>query len=147
MIAILAPVPEELLVDSLEVGHEVAAFGSMAWEFFASAAPGTPVLLYASHASTFELAATWGATYERWVDAAAVRGDKEFEALYRSPLAGQDWTGPNDEGRFWAVFWIVRDLRRLERPVPLSACRTQDGKRLSPAFLPHGPIRVMVADP
>jgi hypothetical protein len=38
----------------------------------------------------------------------------------------------------------VTDLRRLseEETFPVSDLSTEDGKRISPAFIPHGPLPV-----
>jgi hypothetical protein len=44
----------------------------------------------------------------------------------------------------WVSFWEVRDLRRLsqEKCFPVSDLTSEEGKPLSPAFIPHGPVAI-----
>jgi hypothetical protein len=79
-----------------------------------------------------------------WRDASKAERDPEFVEQLRSPLARYDWSG--SEGGGWAVYWIVENLRRLDEPVRLDSLRLPDGRRLSPAFIPRGPIRVQTSE-
>jgi hypothetical protein len=145
--AILAPVPADLLQDALDSGYPRVAFGSMAWEFFRRltddhADEPLLVLLYASHADELALEVRWTGVFGGWRDAAEAERDPDFEKELRSPLARYDWAG-NQEGGAWAVYWIVDGLRRLDDPIPLGDLRLPDGRRLSPAFIPRGPTRIV----
>ncbi len=87
------------------------------------------------------LAPAAAGTFVEWKDAADAQRDPGFEAALRSPLARYDWAG-NEQGGAWAVYWIVDGLRRLDEPIPLGSLRLPGGRKLSPAFIPRGPIRV-----
>jgi hypothetical protein len=146
--AILAPVPADLLQDALDNGYTRVAFGSMAWEFFRRLTDEIGdepllVLLYASHEKELALEVTWAGEFAGWREAAQAERDPDFEQELRSPLARYDWLG-NEQGGGWAVYWIVEGLHRLEDPMPLKQLRLPNGKQLSAAFIPRGPIRVAV---
>lgn len=42
----------------------------------------------------------------------------------------------------WAIYWEVTDLRRLadDEAFPVSDLSTEDDRRISPAFVPHGTV-------
>ena len=148
--ALLAPVPLDLLEDADEHGLRLVAFGSMAWEFFQHLTTDHPaepldVLIYASHAGEFTLEVAWAGTFLGWRDAIEAESDPTFEGELRSPLALSDWAG-NEEGGRWAVYWIVDNLHRLERPIPFAELHLPGGKGLSAAFIPHGPTRIQAVD-
>ncbi len=143
--SVLAPVPADLLQDALDEGFSRVAFGSMNWDFFRTlgddcAGERVPVLLYASHDTEIALEAKWAAEFVEWRDASKAERDPEFVEQLRSPLARHDWSGSGGGG--WAVYWIVENLRRLDEPIRLGSLRLPSGRRLSPAFIPRGPIRV-----
>lgn len=145
-VSLLAPVPSDLLEDALREGKTTVAFGSMAWDFFSRLSEEVgddplPAFLYASRKGEFALSVEWAATYVRWRDAIEAESDPSFTDL-RSALAGHDWEGNEDGGR-WAVYWLVEGLRRLDEPIPLSDFRLPNGKALSPAFIPRGPTKVL----
>ena len=145
-IGLLAPVPSDLLEDAIKEGKTTVAFGSMAWDFFRRLSDEVgdeplPAFLYASWKEESALSVEWAATYIMWRDAIEAESDPAF-AEQRSSLAGHDWEG-NDEGGRWAVYWIVEGLSRLDKPIPLSEFRLPDGRRLSAAFVPRGPTRVV----
>jgi hypothetical protein len=84
---------------------------------------------------------SWGGTYIGWRDAGDAERDPDFEEALRSPLARHDWDG--SEAGAWAVYWLVDDLHRLAAPIPLGRLRIPKGRRVSPAFIPRGPLRVI----
>jgi hypothetical protein len=44
----------------------------------------------------------------------------------------------------WAIYWEVTDLCRLadDEAFPVSDLSTEDDRRISPAFVPHGPFPI-----
>ena len=146
--ALLAPVPEEHLVDGVEVAtrHGHVAYGSRAWEVFREldrlreGAP-IPVYIYASWASTpVGNKVTWQGLYTGHVESRA--GSYPGDVRHRPPST-QQYT--EDVSGYWAVFWHVRELRHLPRDEWIDVAdirnfKTQ--KRYGRSFTPEGPIIV-----
>ena len=113
--AILTSVPLVHLEAGLEVCRREGkvAFGSQAWAVFEELddhdGEGTPVLIYASHSGGDPRpVATWRATYLRYVRAKG--GAHPKRSRYRpASCAGED-------SGFWAGFYEVSDLTRLDEP-------------------------------
>lgn len=150
--AILAPVPEQHLKSAKEAISDqlaadppenppVLAYGSKAFEVFRKVdeRDGCPVdiFIYASHAEeqTLKPQATWQATYIKHVDSR--RGRYPGKALHRPPSTKQD------KQDYWAIYWLVQDLEKLETPIPISNFRGY-GKKSGylTNFVPEGPLLV-----
>jgi hypothetical protein len=147
--AILAPVPEEYLLDGEEVCRREGkvAFGSNAWELFREVdrlRNGDPVevLIYASHHARHiaHHEASWRGTYLGHVES---KGGAHPEGLrYRPPSTARH---RSDNVGHWALFWELCDLRPLpaKEHLRISALVSHHtGKSYAPAFLPEGPVLV-----
>jgi hypothetical protein len=144
-VALLAPVPSDLLDDARDEGKTTVAFGSMAWDFFRQLSDEVgeeplDAYIYASHAGELTLEASWTGKFVGWRDAIEAEGDPSFREL-RTKLALEDWAG-NEEGGRWAVYWIIEDLCQLETPLKVGDVRLPGGRKLSSAFVPRGPLRI-----
>jgi hypothetical protein len=136
--ALLAPVPKVHL-DSLVLEHMTTAmFGTMRADLFweRGVQPGALVYLYESideDRPVGESQIRWQGTYVRYVPWEKMRSEEE--RLRPKTTHG--------EGR-WAIYWEVTDLRRLgdDESFPVSDFSTEDGHRISPAFVPHGPVPI-----
>ena len=148
-IALLAPVPEEHLIDGQEVAKAAGrvAFGSRAWELFRkldSLRKGMPVDVYiyasAPASKDAEFAVSWRARYIRHVD--SLGGAHPDGMLYR-PSSTKRYA--NDNSGYWAVFWEVEDLRRLpenEHMSPAEFTGFEKAKQYQHPFPPEGPILI-----
>jgi hypothetical protein len=143
-VALLTPVPLEHLVDGADVcaSEGRVAFGSQAWEVFraldAEGGVGILVLIYASHAEPPVVArVTWAATYLRYVESRG--GAHPDESRVRPPSTVH---GGEDLERYWAGFYEVADLRRLDddEEVMVADLRDRRGWRYRRGFVPEGPI-------
>jgi hypothetical protein len=146
--AILAPVPEEHLVDGVSVCEKQGkvAFGSRAWEVFRKVdrlRHGDPVdvWIYASHRPTGAapiLAASWRATYLGHVQ--AKRGAHPDGMTYRPPST---FKYPTDNQGHWAIFWEVTSLRQIPTGERLKFPQLRGlGKKpyYGRIFVPEGPL-------
>ena len=146
--AILAPVPEEYLIDGELMCAKVGkvAYGSRAWEVFREVdrlRHGAPVdiWIYASHRPTGAapiLAASWRATYVGHVQAQG--GAHPDGMLYRPPSTMKY---PRDNNGYFAVFWEVASLIRLPTSERLKFSRLRGfGKKshYGRIFVPEGPL-------
>ena len=75
----------------------------------------------------------WRGTYARYVAWEAMRAEDERHRPKST----------RGEGK-WAIYWEVTGLNRLtdEEAFPVSDLLTEDGKHISPAFVPHGPLAI-----
>ncbi len=140
-IALLAPVPLDILVSALETYTPAGqiAFGTRDWELFDKLDKSrmkmpVDVYIYASHAGgSFEGKATWHAKYVR------LEPDRHEAKPYRPMLAAQTdvWEGE--------VYWIVERLRRTEASEHISVTdfiSFEDTKPYGKSFPPHRPLLV-----
>lgn len=147
-VALLAPVPEEHLLDGVNVIHVEGrvAFGSRAWEVFRELdalrkGHSLDVYIYASHADPpGPLEASWHGLYIGHVE--SVGGAHPAGMQFRPPSTSKY---PSDNIGHWAIFW---ELNALE-PVPAKArLKVTDltgygkPKRYSQPFVPEGPILI-----
>jgi hypothetical protein len=137
--ALLAPVPRPILVEAHELRMPRVAFGSNAFEFWLALVDADtllelPVLLYESReGEDVAQDGRWTATFERWVPEEVGRGRPEIVAM-RPPVTDSDTR--------WGVYWIVRDLRPVDMPVPFRDLRQPGLARFDRGFVPHGPTRI-----
>lgn len=148
--AILAPVPEMHLISAKETiaksieesSDEIkVAFGSMAFEVFQQIEERrqgrfVEVLIYASHSADQPLksVASWRGLYMGYVNSRNGRypGNKKF----RPPSTSTDTPT-------WAVFWELRELELLEKPIPIASLKGVDKKsNYSSRFIPEGPLLI-----
>ncbi len=150
--AIVAPVP----LEHLETGESVAqstcfvAFGSLKWELFRDidqrrGDAAIPVLIYPSaddSPSSLALRIAWCGLY---VGSSDSKGGAHIAGMTHRPSSTEKYAGDN-KGH-WAVFWHVRDLRRIEQAqqLPISALQTVKGgwRKNAP---PRGPELVQLPD-
>jgi hypothetical protein len=143
-LALLAPVPLVHLEDGQQVctGMRVdrVAYGSRNWQFFEKldalrGADCVDVYIYASHADNLHKVASWRARYVGHVRSTA-GGLHPGGEKYRPPST-------RGESDYWAVFWEVRDLKRLADPIPLTDLRGLDSDHnYDRGFLPEGPMLI-----
>ncbi|MEM6256170.1 MAG: hypothetical protein AAF821_24920 [Cyanobacteria bacterium P01_D01_bin.156] len=150
--AILAPVPEHHLFSGLDTitqqlddealdTHPIVALGSNAFEVFGQADALrkerlADVYIYASHADNPPLnpQATWKATYIKQVHSR--RGRYPGKAIHRPESTTND--KPN-----WAVFWLLKDLEKLKKPLAIGNLKAFGKKsNYPPRFLPEGPVLI-----
>ena len=140
--AILTPVPLEHLVDGAIVCRTrgTVLFGSQEHALFErlddERASDLTVLIYASHAGAGgPFKATWRATYS---------GYHRFEELSARELRRHRPSSADtaEEARHWVGYYAVGALCELDNPVPLTSLTGKEGKALSPAFIPRGPLLV-----
>jgi hypothetical protein len=148
-IALLAPVPEEHLIDGQHVAKATGrvAFGSRAWEVFRkldTLRKGMPVdvYIYASHTAGKdpEFGVSWRARYIRHVE--SVGGAHPDGMRYRPPSTA---SYPSDNCGYWAVFWEVEGLHPLPKEEHMSPgvfTGFEKQKRYRHAFPPEGPILI-----
>jgi hypothetical protein len=145
--AILAPVPSAILREAITEAKPLVAFGSDLDSLWGTDELGEPrlargryrVLIYESHhdPKDAELGVTFEGVVEgwtRWEDASAGQ-----RACRPENAALTDTT--------WAFLWLVSGLQA--RPLIRFRFITPAGRGeppLSTAFIPHGPLRVVVAD-
>ena len=150
--AILAPVPEHHLISGLEaIAHQfdddsietqpMVALGSSDFEVFGKADELrkhrlVDVYIYASDADnpTLNPQATWKATYIKQVHSR--RGRYPGKAIHRPKTTATD--KPT-----WAIFWLIKDLEKLKKPLPIGKLRGLGKKsNYPPRFLPEGPVLI-----
>lgn len=145
-IALLVAVPSRHLASAAEQGMSTIALGTRAWDtleqFERVAGSGALVFVYASHDDGVRRpVATWAGEcgdYRVAVGNGAV--PKELMAFRPRTMACED-----REAGHWFGYFTVTDLTRLDEAKPLSELRQWSGDRLlSPAFVPHGPLIVVV---
>jgi hypothetical protein len=144
--AILAPVPEEHLIDGEEVCAREGrvAFGSRAWERFREVDTGrngmsVEVLIYESGGLS-KPEARWRATYVGHVEGHS--GAHPNGMKYRPPSTAKY---EMDNKGYWAVFWEVSGLRRVPKgeEVKIRDLRGLGKKSYySPTFIPEGPLLI-----
>jgi hypothetical protein len=145
-IAVLAPVPEEHLIDGAEVcvREGKIAYGSRAFEMFVqldSLRAGEPVdvHIYASHVVRDGPArATWAATYIGFVP--SPDGSHPDGPRYRPEST---FKYPTDNKGHWALFWEVTGLRKLPDAESLLIRDMRGWKsktKYDKFFVPEGPL-------
>ena len=140
-IALLAPVPLDILESALETGTPAGqiAFGTRDWSLFDKldkSRAGMPVdaYIYASHpGGSFEGKATWHARYVR------LEPERHKAKPYRPTLAAQtdNWEGE--------VYWMVERLRRMETNKHISVTdfiAFGHAKPYGKSLPPHRPLLV-----
>lgn len=147
-VALLAPVPLEHLKDGSEVCEKEGrvAFGSRAWEVFRkldvlrSDLP-VEVFIYASHARRApRLVVSWKALYIGHVE--SDNGAHPDRMKFRPPSTERYL---EDNHGYWAVFWEVQDLRRLDEGQHIPTGRfwgLEKRKSYGSNFVPEGPILI-----
>lgn len=146
--ALLAPLPEEHLLDGVETVRRYgqSAYGSRKWEVFRELdelrdPEPVPVYIYASHAERpVGARVTWLALYVGHVEAPGGRYPGNLK--YRPRSATEH---PADIEGHWAVYWHLTELERLDENdwidiADLRRYRTQ--KPYGKGFIPEGPIIV-----
>lgn len=136
--AILAPVPKVHLDSAHASGMRTVLFGTMRADLFweRGVRAGAVVYLYESlddERPIGESLVRWEGRFTRYV---------AHEALTR---ADGRIRPPSTQGEDpWAIYWEVSDLRRLspDEEFRVSDLATEDGHKLSPAFVPHGPVPI-----
>jgi hypothetical protein len=136
--ALLAPVPRVHLESAYEDGLTTVLFGSEMADLFweREVTEGAAVYIYESlddYRPVGESLVRWTGSFARYLfrDQLTIEDEKQ-----RPPST-------RDEGR-WTLYWEVSNLRRLDpsEEFPVSDLSTEDGRRISPAFVPHGPTPV-----
>jgi len=117
--AVLAPVPEEHLLSGLEVvlREGFVAYGSRKWELFEEVdrlrgGEPVPVLIYPSdedHAVKMSYLSKWSGMYVGHVRS---QGGTHPAGMKYRPESVEQY--PNDLSGYWAVFWHVAQLQRLD---------------------------------
>lgn len=142
-IALLAPVHAHHLESAAKLSSGRAAFGSdsslvLSELALAAQEAACLVLFYPSHGAAGPPQVTWKARFVRYVGA---KGGKHPDGDAYRPESTRDdgaWTG----------FYEVTGLEKLDRPRLISSLTTasvmdtKKGKKLSPTFVPHGPILI-----
>jgi hypothetical protein len=147
-VALLAPIPLEHLEDGSEVCRREGrvAFGSRAWEVFRKLDDlrnGLPVevFIYASHdPGVRRLVVSWRALYIGHVE--SVNGAHPEGMKVRPPSTARYL---DDNQGYWAVFWEVEELHRLEEgqgnPTG-SFWGLEKANSYGRNFVPEGPILI-----
>lgn len=145
--AILAPVPEEHLLDGKVVCEREGkvAFGSRAFERFRDAdkerlGASVEVLIYASDPIGHRRAvATWRGLYLGHVDGR--NGAHPDGMRFRPPSTANH---PDDNRGHWAVFWEVTELRLIHPdPIPITRLRGLGKKKYyADSYVPEGPLLI-----
>lgn len=138
-IVVLTPVPLEHLESGLETcrARGLVAFGSQAFEFFErlddEIGVGATILIYASHSDTSgPPAVTWEATFVEYL-----RSEQDPRRLRRlRPGSCRE----EDKAGYWAGYYVVAHLERLDEPVPIDSLSGVEGKRFARSFRPEGPL-------
>lgn len=147
-VALLAPVPLEHLEDGIDVCRNEGrvAFGSRAWEVFRKLDQlrnGLPVdvYIYASHDPVVRrFVVSWKGTYIGHVE--SIEGAHPEGMRFRPPSTGKY---PEDNQGYWAVFWELEDLRRLDEDQQIPTGRfwgLEKRKSYGRNFVPEGPILI-----
>lgn len=147
-VALLAPVPLEHLEDGSEVCRKEGrvAFGSRAWEVFRkldTLRNGLPVevFIYASHdPQARRLAVSWKGLYVGHVE--SDNGAHPKGMKFRPPSTGKY---VEDNFGYWAVFWEVENLNRLEEDYNIPTGQfwgLEKHKSYGKNFVPEGPILI-----
>jgi hypothetical protein len=150
--AILAPVPEYHLLSGLKESipqqyedgerEPLVAFGSMDFELFRQADDlrgdrPVEVFIYASMSEAdqpLNPVVTWRGLYAGHV--LSRRGRYPGKASHRPP----SMTG---DAPTWAVFWLLKDLSKLETPLPIGLFQgLKQKKPYETRFIPRGPLLV-----
>jgi hypothetical protein len=148
VVALLAPVPLEHLLDGAEVcvKEGKVAFGSRAWEVFRKldeirGNTVVDVYIYASQSVPGGIPeVSWHARYVGQVE--SVGGAHPDGMRYRPPSTAKY---PDDNVGHWAVYWEVESLGQLE---PGERIRIKDLRGLDKAryyaagFVPEGPLLI-----
>jgi hypothetical protein len=140
-VALLAPGPEEHLIAGLQTCAETGfvAFGTDAGMTLAELRNqvdlehAADILFYASHSK--HVGAPVASFRARFIDYRGGVGGKAEPswAPFRPPTTAND-------GAFLS-FYLVSDLQRLEKPVPLGSLKKHGGKsRLAGNYIPIGPL-------
>lgn len=147
-LGLLAPVPEKYLEDAAWIASHYGkvAFGSRKFELFRELdlhrkeqQDEIPVYIYASHPERqVGNLITWTGRYVDSVESQA--GDYPGRRKFRPAE-----TDPEDREGYWAVFWHVTDLVRLDedRQFDVGRLRRWPSGRKHQSFTPEGPIKVM----
>jgi hypothetical protein len=132
--AILAPVPLEHLESGSDIARSTGyvAFGSRKWELFRDVnarrdGASVPVLIYPSHEDVpakDSFVISWLGSY---IGSEESSSGKHSENLNHRPPTTKKYASDN-QGH-WAVFWHVRDLRKLPaaQRLPIAAIQTVKG--------------------
>ena len=145
-LAILAPVPIMILKSAMEDDLEEVAFGSTVYDVFNDAENlryGKPVsvYIYASWLHTDEdearivpPSATWYGRYIRVLDSGNPSDRPQIPQ--RRPSTAKEEKG-------WHFYWVVKDLRRLAKPLPIHTLRGLNQKRYYlNTFVPERPMLI-----
>jgi hypothetical protein len=141
----LAPVPAAIIDSALSVPSlsELVAFGSNKAGLDAIAV-GTDVYIYASqppHSLWRAGVVTWCGTLGGVVPAVETgrRSGKHPNPAARPPLAETDDTAVTH-------FWEVRNLHRLQHPIPFSRFENADGRKVFGGSAPEWPTVAFLDD-
>lgn len=115
-------------------------------EFHRTAGTGAPVLVYASHGSSEghgagQPSVTWTGEFGGYQDAVGNGAvPRAFRAFRPRTMQSED-----REAGHWYGYFTVAGLTRSAKATPLTELRQWSGDRmLSPAFVPHGPLIVVM---
>lgn len=144
--AILAPVPEEHLISGLEVlkQEEHVAFGTRKWELFrhVEALCGgepVPVLIYPS-VEDDSPKLSYLVKWIGWYDGYEESDDGRYRFPECRPKSTEKYAG--DQSGYWAGFWRVKRLQKLEESGfrPISSLQShKSGKFWKKGSPPRGP--------
>ena len=145
--AILAPVPEEHLESGLEVveNEDFVAYGSQQWELFPQvdklrSDEPVPVLIYPSYEED-KASVSYVIKWVGWY-VGHVRSDmgRHPEGMKHRPETALNYAA--DISGYWAVFWHVAKLRKLEEEeyCAISSLQSEKtGKYWKAGSAPRGP--------
>ena len=130
--ALLAPIPKMHLDSALAVLSKKAfvCFASDTWEPFKTLEMGSKIYIYVSHAE----------------EESAVRYEGVFCGIVTEPvemkkLEKEGFRPATTVGEKCGLFWKVREINPLSRPLPLSSIQLASGKYLK--SYPRGPLQVV----
>lgn len=142
-VGVLAPIGRPHLEAAEAEGMTTVVFGTNAWEFWRlfidEVGTGCPMLFYESWGPAIPHAA-WAATLAEYEEAPSGFPPKAWRR-YREPVAAIEDTGAGPG--FFAAYYRVEGLARLESPMPFGDLRTYaTDKSLDRNFIPIGPLAV-----
>lgn len=147
-VALLAPVPEEHLLDGIDVIQHQGrvAFGSRAWEVFRDLdalrkGQAVDVYIYASHADPpGPLEASWRGLYVGHVE--SLGGAHPAGMRFRPSSTAQY---PSDNIGHWAIFWelsLLEPIPTKERLAVTDFTGYGKSKKYVQSFVPEGPLLI-----
>ena len=150
MVCMLAPVPGEHLETGLNVVQQFGkvAFGSQLIKEFHTwwreYGDELPVLIYASKSGAPSKIFVPGAPTVRWQ--ARLVGVEIGDKLGRYPGGDQFRPMTTKDDRAASVFWVVRDLKPTQQPIPISKLRSATSGKLLASTPPLRPLLVEDVD-